>query len=53
MQRSSYHNHLDAGILSTQWTPLEDELLFQLHEELGNKWSAISHKIPGRYLSPK
>ena len=24
-------------------------MLFELHEEIGNKWSIISQRIPGRY----
>jgi hypothetical protein len=44
-----YHNHLDSAIVSTEWTQEEEEMLFELHEKIGNKWSAISQKIPGRY----
>jgi hypothetical protein len=31
-----------------EWTPQEEEMLFALHEEVGNKWSLIAHQLPGR-----
>lgn len=44
-----YHNHLDSAIVTTEWLPEEEEILLAEHEEIGNKWSAISQKLPGRY----
>ena len=43
-----YHNHLDAAIVSAAWTPEEEHALYQLHDELGNKWSAIALRLAGR-----
>jgi hypothetical protein len=34
--------------LASEWTTEEDEKLFKLHEEVGNKWSLIAQHIPGR-----
>jgi hypothetical protein len=46
-----YHNHLDSAIITTDWTEREDQLLHDLHEEFGNKWSSIAQNLPGRYSS--
>lgn len=45
-----YHNHLDASIVGGEWKAGEEELLFAMHEEVGNKWSAIAQKLPGRQV---
>jgi hypothetical protein len=45
-----YHNHLDASIVGGEWKAAEEELLFAMHEEVGNKWSAIAQKLPGRQV---
>lgn len=45
-----YHNHLDSAIVTTEWSEREDQLLHDLHEEYGNKWSSISQNLPGRYI---
>lgn len=47
-----YHNHLDATIVTSPWTDPEELALLRLHEELGNKWSAIAQRLPGRQISP-
>ena len=43
-----YHNHLDADLKKLKWSAEEEQLLLQLQEELGNKWSTISRQLPGR-----
>ncbi len=43
-----YHNHLDAAIVSAAWTKEEEEKLYRLHDEVGNKWSAIALRLAGR-----
>lgn len=45
-----YHNHLDSAILRTEWSPEEEEHLYKLHDEIGNKWAIIAQKLPGRYM---
>jgi hypothetical protein len=47
---SRYHNNLDRNITTSEWSPEEDELLFVLHDEVGNKWTLISSRLPGRYF---
>ena len=42
-----------AGMLAPEltkeaWTPQEDALLIQLHNQYGNKWALISSFLPGR-----
>lgn len=36
-----------------EWTKDEELLLIQFHNDIGNKWSVISQKIPGKYQSNK
>ena len=43
-----YHNHLDSTILRTEWSPDEEQHLYKLHDEIGNKWAIIAQKLPGR-----
>lgn len=46
--RRRYRSHLDSAIVNTEWTAEEERTLYEMHEEIGNKWSAISQKLPGR-----
>ncbi len=43
-----YHNHLDSTILRTEWTTEEEQHLYRLHDDIGNKWAIIAQKLPGR-----
>ena len=43
-----YHNHLHASIVTAEWTPQEEQILFKEHAKVGNKWSAIAQALPGR-----
>lgn len=43
-----YHNHLDSTILRTEWTPEEEQHLYRLHDDIGNKWAIIAQRLPGR-----
>ncbi len=43
-----YHNHLDRNIKNDEWTLEEENLLFDMQDEMGNKWALISSKLPGR-----
>ena len=49
--RERWINVLDPGILHTKWSEAELETLFRAHAELGNKWSAIAQRIPGRCVA--
>lgn len=46
--RERWHNHLNPDIKKTAWTEAEDQLLYELHQMLGNKWAEIAKYLPGR-----
>lgn len=46
-----YNNHLDPALNREEWALAEEKKLFELHDQLGNKWAIISQKLGvGRYL---
>ncbi|XP_009777823.2 transcription factor MYB98-like [Nicotiana tabacum] len=46
--RERWHNHLRPDIKKDLWTEEEDRILISAHAEVGNKWSEIAKRIPGR-----
>ncbi|XP_054814866.1 transcription factor MYB13-like isoform X2 [Prosopis cineraria] len=46
--RLRWMNYLRPNIKRGNYTPQEEELIIQLHKELGNRWSAIAAQLPGR-----
>lgn len=46
--RERWHNHLDPEIKKTSWTPEEDQIILQGHQQFGNKWKEIAKMLPGR-----
>ncbi|KAL2492665.1 MYB-related transcription factor [Abeliophyllum distichum] len=46
--RERWHNHLRPDIKKDLWSEEEDKILIEAHAEVGNKWSEIAKKIPGR-----
>jgi len=46
--RERWHNHLDPIVNKDNWTEEEENILFNKHQEYGNKWSDISKYLPGR-----
>lgn len=35
----------------SSWTPAEDNVIRDLHNELGSRWTTIAKYLPGRYVS--
>ena len=46
--RSRWHNHLCPSVNKDEWTEEEDQLIMQLVQQMGTKWSHIAKKLPGR-----
>ncbi|GKU96604.1 hypothetical protein SLEP1_g9821 [Rubroshorea leprosula] len=46
--RLRWMNYLRPNIKRGNYTREEEETILKLHESLGNKWSAIAAKLPGR-----
>ncbi|PIA37536.1 hypothetical protein AQUCO_03000246v1 [Aquilegia coerulea] len=46
--RLRWMNYLRPNIKRGDYTREEDELIINLHAELGNRWSAIAARLPGR-----
>nr|URY18800.1 MYB protein [Zanthoxylum bungeanum] len=46
--RLRWMNYLKPNIKHGNFTQEEDEIIIKLHQELGNRWSAIASKLPGR-----
>ncbi|CAD5174870.1 MYB31 transcription factor31-like [Musa acuminata AAA Group] len=46
--RLRWINYLRPGLKRGNFTEVEDELIINLHSHLGNKWSLIAGRLPGR-----
>jgi len=46
--RERWHTRLNPAISTTAWSREEETRLLELHKVLGNKWSEIAEKLPGR-----
>jgi hypothetical protein len=46
--RERWRNHLDPLTNREPWTPEEDAVLIQLHEQYGNQWVKIATMMQGR-----
>ncbi|XP_039044066.1 transcription factor MYB14-like [Hibiscus syriacus] len=46
--RLRWVNYLRPGIKHGNFTKEEEQTIIDLHEKLGNRWSAIASRLPGR-----
>ncbi|KAL6135327.1 hypothetical protein ACLB2K_067555 [Fragaria x ananassa] len=46
--RLRWKNYLQPGVKHGDYTEEEEALIIKLHEQLGNRWSMIAAKLPGR-----
>ncbi|XP_055835914.1 transcription factor MYB48 isoform X2 [Solanum dulcamara] len=46
--RLRWVNYLNPDLKRGKMTPQEERLVLELHSKLGNRWSRIARKIPGR-----
>ena len=46
--RERWFNHLDPNVINKDWTPEEDQVIFEKHQQIGSKWAIISRVLPGR-----
>ncbi|TBT96574.1 Myb-like DNA-binding domain-containing protein, partial [Hamiltosporidium magnivora] len=46
--RERWHNHLNPDIKKGPFSLQEEEVIMHYHKKIGNRWSEISKKLPGR-----
>ncbi|KAL8088135.1 uncharacterized protein LOC141698026 [Apium graveolens] len=46
--RLRWKNYLQPNVKRGNYTKEEEDLIFNLHNQLGKKWSVIARKLPGR-----
>lgn len=46
--RDRWANHLDPTIIKCEWSLEEDAELLRSHAQLGNAWTEVAKRIPGR-----
>merc|ERR1740124_992221 len=46
--RERWHNHLCPSVRKEEWTEEEEDLIMQLVQQMGTKWSNIAKMLPGR-----
>lgn len=46
--RERYNNYLKPGLKKDDWTPKEDEIIWQKYKEFGSRWNVITKFLKGR-----
>ena len=46
--RERWHNHLQDGIVKSEWTAVEDRIIVALQSRFGNQWAKIAKCFYGR-----
>jgi hypothetical protein len=46
--RERWTNYVNPGLVKSEWTEAEDQILMQTYCEVGPKWFAIAGFLPGR-----
>lgn len=46
--RERWCHHLDPSINKGAYTPAEDKIIIEMQAKIGNKWSQIAARLPGR-----
>ncbi|KAK2413736.1 transcription factor MYB98 [Trifolium repens] len=46
--RERWNNHLRSKIKKSPWSEEEEKVLIEAHKRVGNKWTQIARKLPGR-----
>ena len=45
-----YFTHIDTSHAKQEWNNQLEQKMLSLHQELGNKWAVIGHRMGGMYL---
>lgn len=48
--RNRWMNALDPNVSKQEWTPDEEQVIYTLQKQVGNKWAEIAKHLQGRYF---